>query len=271
MFRADSGSVQLVSTVLVTFVQCLVKEWIFSNVPDICTPNQSSHLTCPQNKVFFTASAIWCVLVPWFFSSFVHTILSLPIRGLIGPSRQFGPGSIYHPQMYAIIVRALLLLPFWIMERRRPDSWAKYVRTPVMLLGISYIPPATGINYSSWFAVGFVFQFIIRKRDFAWWSKYNYVTGAALDCGLYLHVAISCDAAFILTDVWVMNRHCAFSADHLLHAPTAQRWFSSQLVGQHCLHEHCVYSLHFRHASSPGLVVAAADWAAVPLVQTSPG
>jgi hypothetical protein len=107
------------------------------------------------------------------------------IRGLIGPSRQFGRGSIYYPQLYAIIVGALLPFPFWIMQRRRPDSWAKFVSTPVVLLGVSFIPPATGINYSSWFAVGFVFQFIVRKRNFAWWSKYNYVTGAALDCGLF--------------------------------------------------------------------------------------
>jgi len=83
-----------------------------------------------------------------------------------------------------------------------------------VLLGVSFIPPATGINYSSWFAVGFVFQFIIRKRNFAWWSKYNYVTGAALDCGLCLHVAISCDGALMLTDGWVMNRHCAFPSDY---------------------------------------------------------
>jgi hypothetical protein len=106
-------------------------------------------------------------------------------RGLIGPSRQFGPKSIYNPQLYAIIVGAILPLPFWFMQRRRPDSWAKFVSTPVVLLGVSFIPPATGINYSSWFAVGFVFQYVIRKRNFAWWSKYNYVTGAALDCGLY--------------------------------------------------------------------------------------
>jgi len=157
--------VQLVATVVVSFLQCLIKEWIFSNVPDICSPNQPSHLTCPHNKVFFTASIIW---------------------GLIGPSRQFGPNSIYHPQLYAIIVGALLPLPFWIMQWRRPDSWTRYVNTPVVLLGISSIPPATGINYSSWFAVGFVFQFIIRKHNFAWWSKYNYVTGAALDCGTVL-------------------------------------------------------------------------------------
>ena len=110
-------------------------------------------------------------------------------RGLIGPSRQFGHDSIYNPQLYAIIVGALLPLPFWIMQRRRPDSWAKYVSTPVVLLGVSYIPPAVGINYSAWFAVGFVFQFVIRKRNFAWWCKYNYITGAALDCGLFFNVA----------------------------------------------------------------------------------
>jgi OPT oligopeptide transporter protein len=106
-------------------------------------------------------------------------------RGLIGPSRQFGPNSIYNPQLYAIIAGAILPFPFWFLQRRHPDSWAKFVSTPVVLLGVSYIPPATGINYSSWFAVGFVFQYIIRKRNFAWWSKYNYVTGAALDCGPY--------------------------------------------------------------------------------------
>jgi hypothetical protein len=58
-------SVQLVSTIVVAFVQSGVKAWIFSNVPDICSPTQSSHLTCPHNKVFFSASAIWCVLFPW--------------------------------------------------------------------------------------------------------------------------------------------------------------------------------------------------------------
>jgi len=57
------------------------------------------------------------------------------------------------------------------------------VSTPVILNGISAIPPATGINYSSWFAVGFIFQYLIRKRNFAWWAKFNYVTSAAFDCG----------------------------------------------------------------------------------------
>jgi hypothetical protein len=123
--------------------------------------------------------------------------------------------------LYAIIVGALLPLPFWIMQRRRPDSWAKYVSTPVVLLGVSYIPPAVGINYSSWFAVGFVFQFVIRKRNFAWWSKYNYITGAALDSGLFFNAIPFRADVCVLTDIWDVNRYYPGATDDFLHAPTA--------------------------------------------------
>ncbi|KAF5355190.1 hypothetical protein D9756_005674 [Leucocoprinus leucothites] len=152
--------VQMIATVLAAFVQVGVKTWIFENVEKICELDQPSQLTCPHNQVFFTASAVW---------------------GLIGPSRQFGKGSIYHPQLYAIIVGAFLPVPFWLWQRRYPNSWIKWVSTPVILNGVSNIPPATGINYSSWFAVGFVFQYWIRKKNFAWWSKFNYVASSALD------------------------------------------------------------------------------------------
>ena len=106
-----------------------------------------------------------------------------PSRGLIGPNRQFGSGSIYHFQLYAIIIGAVLPIPFWLWQRRRPNSWVKYVSIPIILNGVSFIPPATGINYSSWFFVGFIFQYLIRRRNFGWWSKFNYVTSAALDSG----------------------------------------------------------------------------------------
>ncbi|KAI0067637.1 oligopeptide transporter [Artomyces pyxidatus] len=161
--------VQLVATVLAAFLQVGVKTWIFANVPDICHPHQKSHMTCPHNQVFFTASAIW---------------------GLIGPSRQFGTGSIYHPQVYAIIVGAILPIPFWLWQRRYPMSWTKHISTPILLNGVSSIPPATGINYSAWFLVGFVFQYVIRKRNFAWWSKFNYITSAALDSGTVISLVV---------------------------------------------------------------------------------
>jgi hypothetical protein len=58
---ADSVTklVQAVATILAAFVQVGMKHWLFSNVPDICSPNQKNQLTCPHNQVFFTASAVW--------------------------------------------------------------------------------------------------------------------------------------------------------------------------------------------------------------------
>ena len=55
--------VQMIATVLAAFIQVGVKQWIFENVPDICKPKQVSQLTCPHNQVFYTASAVWWVLI----------------------------------------------------------------------------------------------------------------------------------------------------------------------------------------------------------------
>lgn len=161
--------VQAVGTIMAAFVEVGVKHWIFDNVHDICSVTQKDDLVCPHNQVFFTASAVW---------------------GLIGPGRQFGKGALYHPQLFALIIGAFLPIPFWLWQRRYPTSWVKFISTPVLLNGVAAIPPATGINYSSWFAVGFIFQYVIRKRNFAWWSKFNYITSAALDSGTVLSLIV---------------------------------------------------------------------------------
>ena len=54
--------VQSISTILCVTVQIAVKEWMFSTLPDICERDQPDHLTCPRNRVFYSASAIWYVL-----------------------------------------------------------------------------------------------------------------------------------------------------------------------------------------------------------------
>jgi OPT oligopeptide transporter protein len=43
--------VQLVATVLAGFVQVGVKEWLFANVHNLCSPTQKDLLTCPHNEV----------------------------------------------------------------------------------------------------------------------------------------------------------------------------------------------------------------------------
>jgi len=161
--------VQLSATIVVPFIQLGVKQWMFDTIPGICLPKQKNLLTCPYSNVFYSASVLW---------------------GLIGPSRQFGTNSIYHPQLYAIIGGALLPIPIWLWQRRYPNSWNKFINTPLILTSVLAIPPATGMNYSSYFVVAFIFQYLIRRRNFAWWSKFNYVTSSALDTGTVISVLL---------------------------------------------------------------------------------
>lgn len=200
---------------------------MFNNIPDICTPNQPSFLTCPHNQVYYTASAIWYVCLS--FQLLCLFSMMRVCRGLIGPTRQFGKGTLYYPELYAIIVGAFLPVPFWLWQRRYPNSWVRFVSTPVVLNGVSYIPPAAGINYSAWFAVGFVFQYLIRKRNFAWWSKFNYVTSAALDSGMWL--PLPC-LFFSLT---VGYRHCSVIFCNIFHVRCAFPFCSSWPTSiKHC-------------------------------------
>jgi len=63
---------QAVAMLLSSCLQVGLKTAMFTIVPDICSEGQESMLTCPHNRVFFSASAIWCVSsclfpVPWRF------------------------------------------------------------------------------------------------------------------------------------------------------------------------------------------------------------
>lgn len=52
------------------------------------------------------------------------------------------------------------------------------------------IPPASAVNYVPWALVGFIFQYVIRRRHFPWWTKYNYVLSAALDAGVAISAVL---------------------------------------------------------------------------------
>lgn len=52
-------------------------------------------------------------------------------------------------------------------------------------------PPATGINFSSWFLVGWLFQYFIRRNYFEFWKHSNYVLSAALSAGSSVSLIIS--------------------------------------------------------------------------------
>jgi hypothetical protein len=78
----------------------------------------------------------------------------------------------------------------WLISRKWPNTWLRYVNWPVIFSGIGLIPPASAVNYVPWAIVGFIFQYVIRRRHFSWWTKYNYVLSAAMDSGVAISIVV---------------------------------------------------------------------------------
>ncbi|KAG8872863.1 hypothetical protein FRB97_007281 [Tulasnella sp. 331] len=154
---------QVWATCIAGTVQLCVQAWMFANIPGMCDDHQPAGFICPNTQISGTESIIW---------------------GVIGPRFLFSQGRMYHSLFsFFVIGAAAPFLPYYMDKRYHNTIW-KYVNFPVIFNGVGWLPPASTINYISWAIVGFIFQFVIRRRHFAWWSKYNYVLSAALDSGV---------------------------------------------------------------------------------------
>ncbi|KAG6841177.1 hypothetical protein C0991_001102 [Blastosporella zonata] len=164
---------QVIATVIAGTVQLGVQSWMFTNIPELCSPDQKDGFICPGTEVFGTASIIW---------------------GVIGPARQFSKGQIYYGNSLFCLVPCALLTICTTQPSPSSSSSASSARFPVIFSGTGYIPPASAVNYVPWAIVGFIFQYAIRRRHFSWWTKYNYVLSAAMDSG----VAVSAVLIFFI-------------------------------------------------------------------------
>ncbi|KAA1468341.1 small oligopeptide transporter [Dentipellis sp. KUC8613] len=160
---------QVVATVVAGTVQLGVQAWMFTNIPDMCSPTQKDGFICPSTEVFGTASIIW---------------------GVIGPGLQFSKGQTYYPLLFFFLVGTIAPVIPWLITKKYPTSFFKYINFPVIFNGTGLIPPATALNYVPWAVVGFLFQYVIRRRHFSWWTKYNYVLSAALDSGTAVSILV---------------------------------------------------------------------------------
>lgn len=160
---------QVVATTFSCFIQILTLNYALKNIPGVCDTMQPEHFTCPGGRVFFSASVIW---------------------GLIGPARMFSPGQIYSSLFYYFIFGAIVPVLIYFYQKRWPKSPARFLIAPVIFGGAGSIPPATPLNYLSWGIVGYIFQYRIKKNNFAWWSRLNFLTSSGLDLGLGLATLI---------------------------------------------------------------------------------
>ncbi|KZF18813.1 OPT superfamily oligopeptide transporter [Xylona heveae TC161] len=153
---------QVYSTILATATQTGVLRWMMSNIKDLCKPTNKQRFTCNGSKVIYNASLIW---------------------GTVGPQRLFQSGQVYSGLMYFFIIGPVVTVLVWLVYRRYPHSWVRYINVPVFFNAAGNIPPCNTTQYSLWFIFGFIFNYLVRQRAFGWWKRYNYLLQAAMDTG----------------------------------------------------------------------------------------
>ncbi|KAF8264397.1 OPT oligopeptide transporter protein-domain-containing protein [Lactarius quietus] len=103
----------------------------------------------------------------WIFSN-VEDIL-----GCHWPAASLFHGQLYYGLVFFFLLGAVLpIIQIGLM---------RYLHFPVIFSSMTMMPPATPINYVPWVLVCFLFNYVIRHRDFIWWTKYNFLPSAALD------------------------------------------------------------------------------------------
>lgn len=161
--------VQVVATFVSSVTQIGVLNWMFVNVKGLCTAEAVNGFTCPIARVHFNGSILW---------------------GVVGPGEFFGPGAIYRALVWCFPLGALLPIPLWLYSRHRRSSMIRKVNLPVIFGAMAWIPPATGLNFSVWALVCYVFNYVIKRRASAWWAKYTMTLSAALDSGLAFGIVV---------------------------------------------------------------------------------
>ncbi|KAB8275269.1 OPT oligopeptide transporter protein-domain-containing protein [Aspergillus minisclerotigenes] len=156
---------QIYASIIATMTQTGVLRWMMGHISRLCDPKNPNRFTCNGSKVMYNASIIW---------------------GTIGPQRMFQQGQVYNGLMYFFLIGPVVTVIVYLLYRRYPNSWLKYVNVPIFFNAAGNIPPATTTQYSLWFIVGFIFNFWIRRRAFHWWKRYNYLLQAAMDTGTAL-------------------------------------------------------------------------------------
>ncbi|RFU28603.1 hypothetical protein B7463_g7733, partial [Scytalidium lignicola] len=158
---------QGLATAIGAIVQCGITVFLITRIDDMCDSNAAGGYSCPHGRVTYSSSLIW---------------------GVLGPGRSFSPGQIYGKLLWFFFVGPLAVIVTYFISRK----WSsfRYVSWPVIFGAMGLVPPATGVNFSSWWVVNKIFNFFIKRRKPAWWNKYNYVLSAALDSGVAVATVI---------------------------------------------------------------------------------
>lgn len=180
---------QILGTIIAVFVQLGAAYWLMNTVKDICT-DEGFPFTCRQGRNYYSIITIW---------------------GVIGPARQFS--GQYRSLYWLFLAGAFLPVPFWLLQKKYPKSFWRYVNIPLALTHIGYMPNAPTHDFVMFTLFCFIFNYVLLKYRNIWWTKYNFTLTAALDTGLAISGIIG---YYALKNVhvswWGTQNHCPLSS-----------------------------------------------------------
>lgn len=162
-------SVQVAATVISSLTQVTVLNWIFANIPKVCTPEAPNGFICPFAKVHFNGSILW---------------------GVVGPKEFFGSNATYRSLIWCFPIGAISPFILWLYARNRHTSIIRKINLPVLFGSLCWIPPATGLNFSVWALTCYLFNYVIKNRYSKWWAKYTMILSAGLDSGMAIGLVV---------------------------------------------------------------------------------
>ncbi|WAQ88485.1 hypothetical protein PtA15_9A612 [Puccinia triticina] len=156
---------QTVGTILSAFISVAVLDWQLASFPDLCSPTQRLHFTCPGYNTFFSSSIIW---------------------GAVGPLRLFSKDGLYGFAMYGFALGAVAPLIPWLALKKWPRSGWRLIHTPVMFAGALSFAPLNLAYLTPAIPLGIFFQRYLKFRYTAWYEKYALTLTAGLGAGVAL-------------------------------------------------------------------------------------
>ncbi|CAK7207966.1 hypothetical protein SEUCBS139899_010800 [Sporothrix eucalyptigena] len=124
---------QIYASILATMTQVGVLRWMIGHIDELCEPTNTNRFTCNGALVVYNASLIW---------------------GTIGPQRMFQSGQVYSGIMYFFLIGPVVTILVYLVYRRYPKSWVRYINVPIFFNAAGNIPPANTSTYYErpWFS-----------------------------------------------------------------------------------------------------------------------
>lgn len=139
---------------------------VINSVPNICLPEKlppGSPWTCPLVRMLASNATLW---------------------GLIGPQEVFFPHGVYRHTLWGFLIGAVLVIIHWFLTMRFPrNQFLANIYLPTVLAGSSNTPPSGPVNWWSAYFLGLINNGYVYKYHKRWWSRYNYLSAAAVSIG----------------------------------------------------------------------------------------